>query len=369
MRVGLDLTAAPRQLGGAGYYMVELVAALARHGELALDAFVRDEHRNRVGERAPTCRLHAGGSDLRPLRLAWEQAVLPLRVRQAGVDILHSPHYTMPMMAGVPVVVTFHDATFFSHPFLHQPVKVRFFQAAMKLSARRAARIVVVSESAREGILAHTRANPAIVDTVSEGVDTLSLHPPTKEELAAFRSRYHLGGPWIAFLGTLEPRKNLARLVRVFSKVAPEWEGALVLAGRKGWAFEELERGLASAPAGRVRVLGYIGSAERRCLLGGAEVVCYPSIAEGFGLPVLEAMACGTPVMTSNVSATAEVAGEAAELVDPLDEGGIETALRHLLADEARRRALRTAGLARASTFTWDATAKKMVEVYRRAVG
>lgn len=369
MRVAFDLTAAPTRLAGAGHYMVELVSALARTGRIALDVLAKPVHVARVQQRAPTARVLESSSRIRPVRLAWEQTGLPLRLRRLRPDVLHSPHYTMPMWSPVPVVVTFHDATFFTHPELHERVKVAFFRQSMRLAARRASRIVAVSETTRDGILAHLRVDPDRIDVVHEGVDLEELSPPSQDELDAFRRRRGLTRPWIAFIGTLEPRKNVPRLLDAFSRLADDWPGDLVVAGRLGWGSEGLGQALARVPAGRVHRLGYVADDERRCLLGGAELVCYPSLAEGFGLPVIEAMACGAAVVTSATSATGEVAGDAAELVDPEDTASLERGMRRVLDDDGLRTDLQERGRARAARFTWDRTAEAMLEVYRKALG
>jgi len=341
MRVAFDLTAVPRQITGAGVYITELAAALRRGGAVDLDE------------------VRGGGSMLanRPVRLAWEQTALPWRLRRRQPDLLHSPHYTMPLLSPVPVVVTFHDATFFTHPELHERVKVVFFRAAMRAAARRAARVIAVSAATRDGVVAHTRVDPAKVDVVPEAVDHTRFHPPRHDEVERFRAKHGLDGPYIAFLGTIEPRKNVPRLIAAFG--ALDWDGILVVAGRDGWG-PPLPDPLPPA----VRRIGYIDGDERRALLGGAAAVCYPSLAEGFGLPVLEAMACGAPVVTSAVSSTAEVAGGCAVLVDPTDVGSIGAGLARALdsavdTERARQRAL---------VFTWDATALATVDVYHSAL-
>lgn len=366
MRVGLDLTAAPPRLAGAGHYMVELVAALARRGRVDLELFARRDHHAVLARRAPAARIRGGAPGPRPLRLLWEQTRLPLSLR--GVDVLHAPHYTMPLLARVPVVVTFHDATFFTHPELHEPAKVRFFRAAMRLSARRAARVVAVSETTRREILLHTPVDPERILVVHEGVDHERFHPPTDGEVEAFRRKHRAERPWIAFLGTLEPRKNVTRLVEAFTRMASDFPLDLLLGGQTGWASDVLEEALRAAPPGRVRRLGYLLDDELRSFLGGAEAVCYPSIAEGFGLPVVEAMACGVPVVTAGISATAEVAGDAAVLVDPFDVRSIEGGLRRVLGDADLRARLVAAGKARAATFTWDAAAEGMEQIYETLV-
>ena len=368
MNLAFDLTAAPERLTGAGHYMVELVAALDRRQSIDLDVMVRPPHLDLIGRRAPRARVHQAGAGPRPVRLLWEQTGLPLRLRRLRPDVLHCPHYTVPMAARTPMVVTFHDATFFTHPELHQRAKVAFFRTAMRLAARRARRIVAVSRATADALAGHGVVDPDRVDVVHEGVDHSRFHKPSDDEVADFRTSHGIKGPYLAFLGTLEPRKNLTRLVRAYDRMALDWPGQLLIAGRHGWGIDDLDQTIQNSRHGAVRRLGYLPDDERSAFLGGATAVCYPSLAEGFGLPVLEAMACGAAVVTAGTSATAEVAGNAAELVDPLDVGSIEWGLRRAILDPERASELRSAGPLRAATFTWESAAVAMEGVYHMAM-
>jgi glycosyltransferase involved in cell wall biosynthesis len=365
--VVVDATAVPADRGGVGRYVDELLPALcAEDADLAVVCQGHD-----VGHYA---RLLPGVEVLpapgavagRPARLAWEQVGLPLLARRAGADVLHCPHYTMPLAAGLPVVTTLHDATFFTHPEVHLPVKRRFFRAWTRVSLARAARCVTPSAATRDELVRVAGARRDRVDVAHLGVDADRFHVPSAAERAAAREQLGVEGPYVAFLGTLEPRKNVPALVRGWSAVpdAP----ALVLAGGRGWD-DEVGRAAAELPPGRQLLRpGYLPLELLAGFLGGAEVVAYPSLGEGFGLPVLEAMACGAPVLTTRRLALPEVGGDAVAYTEP-DPPSIAAALGSLLADPERRAELSAAGRVRAAQFDWRACARAHLATYAAAVG
>jgi glycosyltransferase involved in cell wall biosynthesis len=300
----------------------------------------------------------------RPARLAWEQAGLPRLARRARADVLHCPHYTMPLVAGLPVVTTLHDATFFTHPELHLPVKRRFFRAWTRVSLRRARRCIAPSAATRDELVRVAHADRDRVAVAHHGVDTARFHQPTEEERAKARAHLGIDGPYVAFLGTLEPRKNVPALVRGWRRIPDP--PPLVLAGGRGWD-DEVDRAAAELPAGHdLRRPGYLPLELLAGFLGDAEVVAYPSLGEGFGLPVLEAMACGAPVLTTRLLALPEVGGDAVAYTEPTAESIAET-LQALLADPARRAELAEAGRARAAGFDWRASARAHLAVYEAA--
>jgi glycosyltransferase involved in cell wall biosynthesis len=237
---------------------------------------------------------------------------------------------------------------------------------------RQAAEVIVPSEATRDDLIELYPVEPERVTVIHHGVDRERIHPVSEDEVQRARSRNGVLGRYVLFLGGLEPRKNLPRLVRAYSRV--RGDAALVIAGASvSWnpeGREELERALASLPAEareRVVLTGYLGTRDKVALLTGAEALVFPSLYEGFGFPLLEAMACGTPVLTSNTSSLPEVAGDAALLVDPLDEEAIAHGTERLLEDAAFRRRLIEAGERRVDRFTWDASARKHAEVLHRA--
>jgi len=277
----------------------------------------------------------------------------------------------MPLAARVPVVVTLHDATFFTHPQLHSPVKRRFFRAWTRISLRRARRCIVPSRATRDELVRVAGARAERVDVAHHGVDRRTFHAPDAGEQAAVRSALGLGDrSYVAFLGTLEPRKNVPALIRGWIAAFRERaeQPALVLAGGQGWD-PDVDVAAGEVPGGmRLVRPGYLPLDQLAGFLGGADVVAYPSLGEGFGLPVLEAMACGAPVLTTRLLSLPEVAGDAAAYTGT-SAGEIGADLARLLDDAGRRAELRVAARRRAEEFTWAACARAHRESYALAAG
>lgn len=372
-RVLVDATSVPADRGGVGRYVDGLLGALCRVSGTAVDLAV-------VGQRtdaerytrllpgveviaAPAAAAH------RPARLAWEQTGLPLLAQQVGVDVLHSPFYTCPLRASCPVTVTVHDATFFTEPEHYDKSRRTFFRSAIKTSLRRAARVIVPSKATRDELIRLLDADPTRIDVAYHGVDPVAFHAPSDDEKARVRARLGLGAtPYIAFLGAKEPRKNVPNLIRGWVLAVSEREDppALVIAGGQGHD-DEIDRAVAEVPA-HLRLLrpGYLRYADLPGFLGGALVAAYPSYGEGFGLPILEAMACGAPVLTTPRLSLPEVGGDAVAYTSE-DPERIATDLAALLDDEGRRQALAKAGFDRAKEFTWESSADVHIAAWSRA--
>ena len=364
VRVSLDASAIPDPAGGAGRYVLALATALAARDDVELTVICRTADAARwpvpVSATAPA---------LRPLRLAWEQVGLPKVVRGLDVAVHHGPHYTMPLALGRPAVVTVHDLSFFTHPEWHQRTKVTLFRSAIRVAAARATAIVAVS-STTAGLLAELVRPHGPVRVIPHGVDHEMFHAHDAGDDAQARARYGVVGPYVAFLGTIEPRKDVPTLVRAFDTLAGDHPDlSLVLAGARGWGAAAVEAAIAAARhRDRIRLLGYVPDDAMPALLRGAAAVCYPSLEEGFGLPVLEALACGAPVVTTAGTVMEEVAAGAAVLARPADVASLADALRRALAgDDAGDR--RRLGLEVAARHTWAASAAAHVEVYRAAAG
>jgi glycosyltransferase involved in cell wall biosynthesis len=294
-------------------------------------------------------------------------------------DVLFAPNFVPPPTRSRRVVLTVHDLAYRLFPQT-APQATRRWLSRLDDSLRRASQVIVVSEQSRRDLL---ESYPAEAERLAErlsvvplGVDRDVFRPASASAVAAVRRRYGIEGPFLLSLTGIEPRKNLPAMIRAYASLPEDVRPALVIAGPvapwnpEGWHL--LQPALADLPSGvrdRVVVTGYVSEQEKVALLGGAEALAYPSLYEGFGLPVIEAMACGTPVLTSDVSALPETAGDAALLVDPHAPEAIATGMERLLTDTALRERLRAAGTSRAMRFSWEETARLTCQVLRLANG
>jgi glycosyltransferase involved in cell wall biosynthesis len=301
------------------------------------------------------------------VRVLWEQLVQPRVLRRIEANLAHGPVFVGPLGAPCPFVITIHDLSFIRFPHLFRPVNRLYLTLMTRLSARRARRLIAVSEHAASETVSLLGVSRDRVDVVYHGVDP-RFHPLPTEEVEAFRARRELPERYVLFVGTLEPRKNLERLVEAFSQVY-DGRTRLVLAGGRGWLYDHLYREVEELSlGGAVLFPGYVPSEELPLWYNAATALAYPSLYEGFGMPVTEAQACGLPVLTSNASSLPEAAGEAALLVDPRNVEEIAAGLNRLLRDPALQKDLRERGLAHARRFSWSLTAQQTIQVYRRAL-
>jgi len=388
MRIAFDATAMPRLMAGAAVYTYELARALAAVDiENEYVIFARGSHFDdlpamrsgppagpayRTGRRAGV-RVLKVRVPSRPLRLLWEQTVLPWSARggrRLRIDVLHSPHHTTPLApCGYRRVVTIHDLTFFLLPERYPTTRRLYFQLMTRLSARVADAVIVPSEAVKGDVTRILGLPRERVFVIPEAAGP-AFHPQDAVAIEAVRRRYGLEGPFLLSVGSLEPGKNRERLLQAFARVrARGLKHSLVVAGQRAWRYEgeaPLARRLGLADS--VRFLGHVPQADLPALYSAADLFVFPSLYEGFGLPALEAMACGTPVVASNVSALPEVVGDAALQVSPLDVEALAGAMERLLRDDRLRSDLRERGLERAARFSWEKAARQTVEVYHRVV-
>jgi glycosyltransferase involved in cell wall biosynthesis len=371
MRVAIDVTAMPRQKVGAGYYMQNLVQGLAEiESTNNYLIFTPKENRTNFAVTRPNFIFEQLPSDARLTRLLWEQWVLPLRLKQRGADILHSTHYTTPITGAIRRIVTFHDMTFLMYPEMHTAGKRFFFTWMIRFAARRADAIVADSNSTRHDVLRLLKIDPEKVFAVPLGVSSRFCPNQDAAETEAVCRRYGLPQPFILHVGELQPRKNMPRLVQAFKQIKLRGlPHRLVFVGRKGWMYGELFKTLQELDiADQVIFPGYVPESDLPFLYNAADLSVYPSLYEGFGLPVLEALACGTPVVTSNVSSMPEIIGDAGILVNPRQVEAIAEAMYRVLTDRALHDDLSRRGIERARLFPWERTARETLAVYERVV-
>lgn len=370
-RVLVDATSVPADRGGVGRYVDGLLGALPGEADVVVAALRTDV--DRYSRMLPGFEVAAAPAAMahRPARLAWEQTGLPLLGQQVGAEVLHSPYYTCPLRSACPVTVTVHDATFFTEPEHYDKSRRTFFRSAIKTSLRRATRVIVPSKATRDELIRLLEADPTRIDVAYHGVDQQAFHPATEVERSRVRARFGLGDQgYIAFLGAKEPRKNVPNLIRGWAAAVRDRPDppALVIAGGQGHD-DEIDSAVSEMPP-HLRLLrpGYLRYADLAGFLGGALVAAYPSYGEGFGLPILEAMACGTPVLTTPRLSLPEVGGDAVAYTREEPER-IAADLGALLDDDSRRLTLAKAGLDRAKEFTWASSAEVHLASWRRAAG
>ncbi len=366
MRIGFDCTPIMPVRSGVGHYTDQLLRHLLQ---------VRPEwefllYSNRCmnGETA-----HLAGATPVPghfplSRWLWMQARLPQVIRHSQPDLCHFPNNSAPLRPGRPYIVTIHDASLFLYSHFHPRSRLLALRLLLPRVARQAAAVITVTEHARQDLVRVLGLAPEKVHVIWEAASA-HFRPASPEERQRLRRKYRLPARFVFYAGTLEPRKNLGRLILALGKLqAQGLEPWLVLAGPKGWLGNgQLEEAIHQAGlAGRVRYLGYVPGEDLPGLYSLATLFAFPSLYEGFGLPPLEAMACGAPTLTSRGSAMAEVCGQAALLVDPRDVEEMAQGLIRLWTEAPLREELRERGFRRAKRYSWTRTAQQTAALYER---
>ncbi len=372
LRVGLNahllsLTQTYREAGINGYIyqlLNRLPAEAGAGAELDLVAYLHDSsYRPPQGLQVVRSQWDTA-SPWR--RILWEQSALAAASR--GLDLLHGLAFAAPLAAACPTIVTVHDLSFLRFPEAFRRTNRTYLSLFTRLSVRRATRVIAGSESTRRDVIAFCGAAPECVVTVPYGVSE-DYKPASPEAVEAFRRRKGLPDRFILFLGTLEPRKNIGRLIEAYGVLRTRQDldvPKLVIAGGKGWFYETLFTQVADLKLiDDVLFPGYVPADELPWWYRAAEMFVYPSRFEGFGLPVLEAMACGVPTIASNASSLPEVAGDAALLVPPDNTEALVNAMARLLIDDDLRAALSEAGPRQAAQFPWSRTTAETLAVYR----
>lgn len=311
-----------------------------------------------VGSRLPTANRLA--------RIAWEQAVWPLLAQRDRLTLLHSMAFALPRLATCPAVVTIYDLSFIETPESFPAAQRRYLMAETAHACRRAARLIAISESGRRDLHRVYGAPLDRIDVVRPGVGA-AYRPLPAADVAAFRRRQELPKPFLLHVGTLQPRKNIPVLLEALARLNRQ-DMLLVLVGGKGWSYDAIfERVAALGLTGRVRFAGYVDDEALPLWYNAAAALAMPSLYEGFGLPVVEALACGTPVVAAGASSLPEAGGDVALYHDPHDPDELAARLAQALDDPAVAARARTAGPAHAARFSWAAAGRETAAVYRRA--
>ena len=377
MRVLVDFTQIPLSRTGVGVYaehLVENLIPLLHASDVLIvliqsdEAAVLDMARGKANVQLLS--IPASIFRNRFFLMVFEQLVLPIVAWRKRVNLIHSLHYTHPLLAFTSRVVTIHDLTFLLFPEMHTRGRRSIIPFFIRRAMKHAEAIIFVSKATQNDAERMLPGGRNLRCAVPLGVSLplpIYTEETRSEEVLADMG---VGSPYLLFIGTLEPRKNIVRIVQAFERIAIHYPNLiLVLAGKLGWHTGEIVAAMENSPVReRIKHLGFVSEEEKASLLRNCEMLVYPSMYEGFGLPVLEAMAAGAPVITSNLSSMPEVAGDAAVLVDPSSVDKIADAMQQILDDKAFASSLRKTGCAQAQSFTWSRMAEQTDDVYRSVI-
>jgi len=371
MNIGIDATSIPKDKTGVGVYLINLIEEISK-----LDynnkyyIFVQNDDIDEFRVDNDNFTIVSINSKIYRktfFRLFWEQFELPLKLKQLNIDVLHSPHYTTPLFTKIKKIVTFHDMTFYITPEVHTFFKRTLFKLYMLVSSKFADKILTVSKSTSNDVQNILNVKPEKI-TVTYNAKSYIYRPiDDSSKIETVKNKYNISNKYILFVGTLEPRKNIKNLIMAFNKYKKNNKSKikLVIVGKKGWMYEEIfEIVKTKKLENEVIFTGFVDLEDLPFLYNGAEAFIYPSIYEGFGIPVLEAMSCGTPVVTSNISSMPEIIGDAGLTINPKDSNELFQAIKTLLINKDLRKKYGKKGLERSRKFTWKNCAKITLATY-----
>lgn len=370
MRIGADLSAIQTTKSGVDWYthhvIREMMALLAPGEELFLFSNRDTGFEGAAAERDQVTVIRSGFRYQEP----WRQFILPVMLKKYGIDVCFFTNFVSALAAPCPTVLTIHDLSFRLFPRTHSLRNVMWARSLAPLSTRRSVHLIADSNNTKMDLIRVMGIESGKIDVIPLGAspEFTPKQQPGDEDVLSF---YGINKPYVLFVGTLEPRKNVNLLIMGFAEVAKSWPDVnLVLAGRRGWMaqaiFDELER---RDLLGRVHITGYVREGHLPALYRKAKALVYPSLYEGFGLPPLEAMASGTPVVVSRSSSLPEVVGDAGLYVDALSADEVAAAIESILGDEELAADLSRRGLARARQFSWTKAAENTLNILRKAAG
>lgn len=375
MRIGFDISAQSLPRSGVGNYQLNLLKALLsidRENSYQLYAFnLRNRHRfSEIQFPSLNYEIKVSSIPQRLMTLWWLLFNSPSLERVVGdCDLYHVSEVCIQPVKKAKTVAFVHDLTTLKYPQYHTKGNIflhrQRFNRLSKVDG-----ILTNSEVTKRDIAEHLKINPDKIFVTHLGADE-SFRPMEKFEVKPVLQKYQLYKPYILFVGTLEPRKNIPTLIRAFNELKLQYQipHQLVLAGQKGWLYHDIFKEMNASPfISDIRYIGYASDSDLPALMNGASVFSYPSFYEGFGLPVLEAMQCGTPVVTSSVSSLPEVGGEACLYVHPESFDQLSNQIFKILNDSAFASSLSKKGIERAQDFSWEKCAKKTLEAYQSIV-
>lgn len=368
LRVGIN---AHLLSGEAGYrragihqYIAQVLCHLPQDGD---EYVIFTRHAEEWLDKVGTVHRSRWPTENRLARIAWEQLAWPWLAARHKIDLLHSMAFVTPWLSRCPAVVTVFDLSFMHFPKAFPAAQRWYLASQTARSVQRARRVITISESGRQDVHRFFDVPLAQIDVVYPGVDAV-YRPLPPEEIAAFRERQDLANRFVLHVGTLQPRKNIPTLIEAFAQAAPP-DVMLVLVGGKGWLFDQIfGRVQALGLQNRVRFTGYVPDEELPLWYNAASVLAFPSLYEGFGMPVVEAMAGGTPVVAANSSSLPEAVGEAGLLFDPQNGAELADRLTAVLHNPDLAATMRTKGLAQAQKFSWEKAGRETAEVYQKAM-
>ena len=376
MKIGIDVTAAVTQGGGIGRYTRELIYALTAVDTTTAYHFFSAKHpaASPVPSPIPTAHnvtVHTAPVNERWLYRLWYRLRLPLPVQwlTGKLDLFHSPDFVLPPVGGqIPSLLTVHDISFVHYPETFPRRLVTYLNQVVPRSIQRATHLLADSEATKADLQACWQVPGEKITVLYSGVHERFQPVTEPEKLTAVRQKYGLGdSPYILSVGTVQPRKNYKMLIQAFQPIAASFPHRLIIGGGKGWLDDEMlaevnKQGL----DGRVHFTGFVADADLPALYSGADLFVFPSLYEGFGLPLLEAMGCGTAVISSNASSLPEVAGQAAVLLPPEDQAAWSQMMELLLADSFEQRRYIEAGFSQVRQFRWQKSARQLLRIYQQ---